>query len=90
MIKPACGQAVCEKLHLPPPSDSDEINDEVDTDIIMDDPGDESSDGKLKTGEYVKIVKGRFAGLYATVLGESYGNEVEIQYFQNAPVSQLI
>ena len=49
----------------------------------MDDPGDGSSDdGKLKTGEYVKIVKGSFAGLYATLLGESYGNEVEIQYFE--------
>ena len=38
MIKPACDQAVCKKLNLPPPSDIDESNDDDDTDIIMDDP----------------------------------------------------
>ena len=36
----------------------------------------------LKCGDYIKVVSGLFKGLYATVLGKSYGDEVEIQYFQ--------
>ena len=32
-------------------------------------------------GDYVKITNGNFAGMYASVLGEGYGDEVEIQYF---------
>ena len=41
-------------------------------------------DGSLKVGEYVKVIKGLFSGLYATVLGKSYGDELEIQYFENS------
>ena len=36
-------------------------------------------DKEFNNGGYVKIIKGRFIGLYATVTGESYGDEVEIQ-----------
>ena len=36
----------------------------------------------VKCGDYVKVVSGLFKGVYATVLGKSYGDEVEIQYFQ--------
>ena len=36
----------------------------------------------LKCGDYVKVFSGLFTELYATVLGKSYGDEVEIQYFQ--------
>ena len=36
----------------------------------------------LQMGDYVKIVSGLFEGLYATVLDKSYGDEFEIQYFE--------
>ena len=37
---------------------------------------------KLKIGDYVMVKKGRFVGYYASVIGESYGDELEIQYFE--------
>ena len=39
-------------------------------------------DKEFNNGHHVKIIKGSFIGLYATVTGESYGDEVEIQYFE--------
>ena len=36
----------------------------------------------FKTGDYVKIIKGNYAGMFATVIGESYGDEIEIEYFE--------
>ena len=37
---------------------------------------------KLKIGDYVIVKKGRFIGYYVSVIGESYGDELEIQYFE--------
>ena len=36
----------------------------------------------IKVEDYVKIVKGSFLGYYACVIGDSYGDEIEIQYFE--------
>ena len=88
MIKPAGAQAVCKKLDLPLASDSDGSSVEDDMATLTDSDDSSTADGLLeddgnsKTGDYVKIVKGSFNGLYATVLGESYGDEIEIQYFE--------
>ena len=37
---------------------------------------------ELTPGDYVVVVKGMSKGYYATVLGNGYGDEVEINYFQ--------
>ena len=47
----------------------------------------EEGDGKeqgevIATGDYVKIVLGVFVDYYAIVTAESYGEELEIQYFE--------
>ena len=34
------------------------------------------------TGDCVKIISGSFTGYYATVLGQSYGDEFKLQYFK--------
>ena len=68
----------------------DEFTDDGEDDISHDedDAGDTDDDinmaisESLKCGDYVKVVSGLFKGFYATVLGKSYGGEVEIQYFQ--------
>ena len=45
--------------------------------------GEEEEQGEvIATGDYVKIVSGAFLGYYAIVTGESYGEELEIQYFE--------
>ena len=36
----------------------------------------------MQTGDFVKVVKGNFRGYYAAITGESYGNEIEINYFE--------
>ena len=36
----------------------------------------------MQTGNFVKVVKGNFRGYYAVITGESYGNEIEINYFE--------
>ena len=36
----------------------------------------------ISTGECVRVVSGAFLGYYAMVVGESYGEELEIQYFK--------
>lgn len=33
-------------------------------------------------GDYVKVINEPFKDYYATVIGSSYGGEIEIQYFQ--------
>ena len=37
---------------------------------------------ELTPGDYVVVIKGMFKGYYATVLGEGYGDEIEINYFE--------
>ena len=37
---------------------------------------------KIQPGCYVKIVNGLFSGFYATITNKSYGDELEINYFQ--------
>ena len=36
----------------------------------------------MQTGDFVKVVKGNFRGYYRAITGESYGNEIEINYFE--------
>ena len=38
--------------------------------------------GAFKPGDYVKVIAGHNIGYYASVLGEGYGNEIEINYFE--------
>ena len=35
-----------------------------------------------KVGDFIKVTKGDYYGYYAVVTGESYGDEIEINYFQ--------
>ena len=61
----------------------DITDDEIDGDSDEDSATDELTDDQtFKTGDYVKIVKGDYEGWFATVLGESYGGNIEIQYFE--------
>ena len=51
--------------------------------IRNDDGGHSGSIGNsvtFKPGDYVKVIAGSFKGLYAVVLGTSYGDEIEINY----------
>ena len=48
-----------------------------------------NQDGDMSTscisyvqGDYVKIMKGTFKEFFGVVLGDSYGNEIEINYFK--------
>ena len=36
----------------------------------------------MQTGDFVKIVKGNFRGYYAVITEESYGDKIEINYFE--------
>ena len=38
--------------------------------------------GAFKPGDYVKVIAGHNIGYYASVLGEGYGNEIKINYFE--------
>ena len=38
--------------------------------------------GAFKPGDYVKVIAGHNIGHYTSVLGEGYGNEIEINYFE--------
>ena len=70
----------------------DYLTDRTDNESNLDDSDSESESDEsdmeteevenLHMGDYVKIVSGLFKGYYATVLGESYGEEKEIQYFE--------
>ena len=44
--------------------------------------GDEQQGERISTGESVRVVSGAFLGYFAMVVGESYGEELEIQYFE--------
>ena len=37
---------------------------------------------EVKIGDFVTVTRGPFKGYYALVTGNSYGGEVEIQYFE--------
>ena len=37
---------------------------------------------QMQTGDFVKIVKGNFRGYYAVITEESYGDKIEINYFE--------
>ena len=37
---------------------------------------------QMQTGDFVKVVKGNFGGYYAVITEESYGDEIEINYFE--------
>ena len=36
----------------------------------------------FKMGDYVQVISGNYKGCYATVLGEGYGDEIELNYFE--------
>ena len=36
----------------------------------------------MQTGDFVKVVKGNFRGYYAVITEESYGDKIEINYFE--------
>ena len=36
----------------------------------------------IKVGDFIKVIKGDYYGYYAVVTGESCGDEIEINYFQ--------
>ena len=40
------------------------------------------NDEGLMEADYVEVVQGLFRGYYAVVIGDGYGDELEIQYFQ--------
>ena len=61
----------------------DEIESEEDAPPIIynfseDDP---SHKVPVKIGDYVQVIRGTFKGYYASVTAESYGDELEINYF---------
>ena len=37
---------------------------------------------QLKTGDFVKVVNGAFQNYFAFITGVSYGDEIEIKYFE--------
>ena len=37
---------------------------------------------QMQTGDFVKVVKGNFRGYYAVITEESYGDKIEINYFE--------
>ena len=37
---------------------------------------------QMQTGDFVKVVKGNFRGYYPVITEESYGDEIEINYFE--------
>ena len=59
-----------------------EGQDEIDNENKDDGHG--STNIQFVKGDYVKKIKGNFVGLFASVIGDGYGDEVEIQYFKNS------
>ena len=37
---------------------------------------------QMQTGDFVKVVKGNLRGYYAVITEESYGDKIEIKYFE--------
>ena len=64
---------------------ADVINDPINTVIYEYQKSLQSSsveERQLQTGDFVKVVNGSFVGYYAVITGESYGDEIEINYFE--------
>ena len=67
-------------------SDDDQIGaegqDEMDNENKDDGHG--STNIQFVKSDYIKIIKGNFVGLFASVIGDGYGDELKIQYFKNS------
>ena len=64
-------------------SDGDSLSSEEESEDDAEEEGEDEQQGEvISTGECVRVVSGAFLGYYAMVVGESYGEELEIQYFE--------
>ena len=64
-------------------SDGDLLPSEEESEDDAEEEGEDEQQGEIiSTGECVWVVSGAFLGYYAMVVGESYGEELEIQYFE--------
>ena len=64
-------------------SDGDSLPSEEESEDDAEEEGEDEQQGEvISTGECVRVVSGAFLGYYAMVVGESYGEELEIQYFE--------
>ena len=64
------------------PENDLQIGDSVKIVSDIDSENGEFPEKDFQIGDSVKIVTGLFQGYYATILGRSYGDELEIQYFE--------
>ena len=91
MIKQAVPNGTkSRRLKFDNSDDNDESSSEEDN-LMLSSEEESEEDGEereeeqgevIATGDYVKIVSGAYLGYYAIVTGESYGEELEIQYFE--------
>ena len=64
-------------------SDDDLLSSEEESEEDAEEGGENEQQGEvITTGECDRIVSRAFLGYYAMVVGESYGEELEIQYFE--------
>ena len=53
--------------------------------IVFDDQPEQTTSmtvSNIKVGDFIKMIEGDYYGYHAVVSGKSYGDEIEINYFQ--------